>query len=52
MSLFKNFHIIAFHEEMEYDEEVSKEWGADQYEQLYLVVARVRGPSPGSGESD
>jgi SAM-dependent methyltransferase len=40
LNLFKNFQIIVFEETLEYDEEVSKAWGGDQYEHTYKVIAR------------
>ncbi len=43
LNLFKNFLIIDFQEEIEYDDEVSKEWGGDQFEHIYRVIAKKKG---------
>jgi SAM-dependent methyltransferase len=42
-NLFKDFLIVDFQESMEYDEEVSEEWGGDQFEHIYKVIAKKRG---------
>ena len=42
LNLFKNFLIIDFQEEIEYDDEASKEWGGDQFEHIYRVIAKKK----------
>ena len=42
-NLFKDFFIVDFQESLEYDEEVSKDWGGDQFEHIYKVIARKKG---------
>lgn len=42
LNLFKDFLIITFQEEIEYDDEVSKEWGGDQFEHIYRVIAKKK----------
>lgn len=44
--LFTNFQIIDFEESLEYDEEDSKEWGSDQYEHNYRIIAKKKGNQP------
>jgi tellurite methyltransferase len=43
LNLFKDFLIVDFQESLEYDEEVSKEWGGDQFEHIYKVIAKKKG---------
>lgn len=43
LNLFKNFKILNFYEEVEYDEASSKSWGTDQFDHRYKVIARKRG---------
>jgi tellurite methyltransferase len=43
LNLFKNFKILNFYEEIEYDEESSKSWGTDQFDHRYKVIARKKG---------
>lgn len=40
LSLFTSFEIISFYEEFDYDKEVSLEWGGEQYEHLYKIIAK------------
>lgn len=42
-NLFKDFLIVDFQESLEYDEEVSKDWGGDQFEHIYKVIAKKKG---------
>lgn len=42
LNLFKNFLIIDFQEEIEYDDEASKDWCSDQFEHIYRVIAKKR----------
>lgn len=42
LNLFKDFLIMDFQEEIKYDEEVSKEWGSDQFEHVYKVIAKKK----------
>lgn len=43
LNLFKNFQILNFYEEIEYDESSSKSWGTDQFQHVYKVIARKKG---------
>ena len=43
LNLFKDFLLVDFQESLEYDEEVSQEWGGDQFEHNFKVIAKKRG---------
>lgn len=42
LNLFANFQIIVFNEDIEYNEEMSKERESDQYLHIYRVIAKKK----------